>query len=238
MIKKQYQKYLDMQKTYYDEFGKKWSLEEKDPVVGSYEQHNLWPHWEKLLFRDIETKKMTALEYGCGPGRNLIKFNNLFASIDGTDISKEVLNKAKLNLESQSLYNEKIKLIHGSGDIIPVEDNQYDFVFSIICLQHIACYDIRLNIFKEIYRVLKPGGFFSFQMGFGKRNRRTSCGYHENVIDAQKTNGNLDVRIEKESYIQDDLTIKVNFKNYQSIIVEPNCDVHEKWIFVMVQKLI
>ena len=70
MIKKPYQNYLDMQKAYYDRSGKKWSLEEKNPVVGNYEQHNLWPHWEKLLFRDIETKKMIALEYGCGPGKN------------------------------------------------------------------------------------------------------------------------------------------------------------------------
>ena len=227
-----------MQLAYYDEFGKKWSLVEKDPVVGSYEKHNSWPHWEKLLFRDIETKKMLALEYGCGPGRNLIKFNNLFERIDGTDISKELLDKAKLNLDSRSLYNEKVKLIHGSGDDIPVENNQYDLVFSTICLQHIACYDIRLNIFKEIYRVLKPEGFFSFQMGFGRKNRKNSCGYYENVIDAKKTNSGLDVRIEQESYIKDDLTIKLNFKNYQSIIVEPNCDTHEKWIFIMVQKLI
>jgi len=238
MNKKHYQKYLDMQLAYYDEFGKKWSLVEKDPVVGSYEKHNSWPHWEKLLFRDIETKKMLALEYGCGPGRNLIKFNNLFERIDGTDISKELLDKAKLNLDSRSLYNEKVKLIHGSGDDIPVENNQYDLVFSTICLQHIACYDIRLNIFKEIYRVLKPEGFFSFQMGFGRKNRKNSCGYYENVIDAKKTNSGLDVRIEQESYIKDDLTIKLNFKNYQSIIVEPNCDTHEKWIFIMVQKLI
>lgn len=236
MSEKKYQPYLNMQKRYYDKRGKIWSLEEKDLVVGNYENHNSWPHWEKLLFRNIDTSKMVALDYGCGPGRNLIKFNKLFARIDGTDISDELLQKAKLNLESQSLYNNEIQLIHSAGDNIPAPDNQYDFVFSTICLQHIACYSIRFNIFKEIHRVLKPGGILSFQMGFGERNLSTSCDYYADSINAKKTNGNLDVRIEKESYIKDDLTNKLNFKNYESIMIDPNYDVHQKWIFVMVKK--
>lgn len=234
-MQKGYQKYLNMQKTYYDESGKEWSIK-NDQVVGSYDKHNSWPYWEKLLFRNINTKKMLSLEYGCGPGRNLIKFKNIFERIDGIDISKEVLNKAKLNLQSNFCYNENTKLIHGGGDNIPIPDNQYDFVFSTICLQHIACYDIRLNIFKEIYRVLKKDGYFSFQMGFGKRDIETSCDYYENAIHAEKTNGRFDVRIAKESYLKDDLTKIINFKNYTSNIVAPNSDIHEKWIFVMVQK--
>jgi ubiquinone/menaquinone biosynthesis C-methylase UbiE len=236
MSKKEYEIYLNMQKNYYDTSAKQWSIEWKDPVVGSYETHNRWPHWEKLLFRDIDTSKMIALEYGCGPGRNLIKFNKLFARIDGVDISREVLNKAKLNLRSQSLYNDETRLIHCVGDEIPGPGDQYDFVFSTICLQHIACYSIRFNIFKEIYRVLKPGGILSFQMGFGKRPATTSCDYYADSIKAEHTNGKYDVRISNETPLKDDLTDKLNFKKYESIIVDSNKDNHENWIFVMVRK--
>jgi len=237
MINKKYQEYLDMQKTYYDKFGKKWSLKEKNFVVGSYDQHNLWPHWERLLFRDIDTTGMRALEYGCGPGRNLIKFNKLFSQIDGIDISKECLEKAKINLKEHSVVRNT-NLLVGEGDNIPVSNNEYDFVYSVICLQHIACYSIRFNIFKEIYRILKPNGYFSFQMGFGKKDDGSSSEYYEDAITAKKTNGRFDTRIENEDYLKDDLLNKLDFKNYQSSFIDPNKCLHEKWIFVTVQKIL
>lgn len=34
--------YLNMQKTAYDKMAGKWQLNKKDPVVGSYDQHNNW----------------------------------------------------------------------------------------------------------------------------------------------------------------------------------------------------
>jgi len=229
--------YLDMQRRYYNTKGLDWDLHNKDLVVGHYDSHNTWPHWERLLFRDIDTTDMRALEYGCGPGRNLIKFNKLFLQIDGIDISKECLEKAKINLKEHAVVRNT-NLLVGEGDNIPVSDNEYDFVYSVICLQHIACYSIRFNIFKEIYRTLKPNGYFSFQMGFGGRNTVSSAGYYEDATTAKKTNGRFDTRIENEDYLKDDLLNKLNFKNYQSSFIAPNNCIHEKWIFVTVQKIL
>jgi ubiquinone/menaquinone biosynthesis C-methylase UbiE len=230
------EKYLKMQKTYYDNHASLWSLDNKDPVVGSYDSHDKWPHWERLLFRDIDTTDMKALEYGCGPGRNLIKFNKLFSQIDGVDISKMCLEKAKINLEAHSIVRPT-NLLLGEGNNIPANDDTYDFVYSIICLQHIACYSIRFNIFKEVHRVLKSDGQFSFQMGFKHLKNKRSVGYYEDATHIEVTNGKCDTRVDDEACLKDDLLKKLNFKNYQSTIVEPNANSrHEKWIFVTVQK--
>jgi hypothetical protein len=71
-------KYLNMQKTHYEKDAANWSLENRDPVVGTYDLHNQWEDYDRLLFKGIDTQNLKALEYGCGPGRNLIKFSNIF----------------------------------------------------------------------------------------------------------------------------------------------------------------
>jgi hypothetical protein len=47
------------------------------------------------------------------------------------------------------------------------KSDYYDFVLCTITLQHIPVYTIRSKILTDILRVMKPGGLFAFQMGFG-----------------------------------------------------------------------
>ena len=227
--------YLNMQKTQYEIEAFNWSLENKNPVVGSYDEHNNWKDYDDFLFKDIETKNLIALEYGCGPARNLIRFNNIFSQIDGCDISENNIIKAKLNLNHNNIKNYSLYICDGKS--IPAEDKFYDLIFSVICLQHIACYDIRFNIFKDIYRCLKPNGYFCFQMGFGKKNNFNISNYYDNSFNVNITNGLHDVIIEDEKYLINDLQQKLNFKNYKSYIrpTGPG-DYHENWIWVQVQK--
>ena len=157
------QKYLGMQKAFYEREAGKWSLDNRDPVVGSYDQHNAFSEYDTKLFKEFDTTDKVALEYGCGPGRNLVKFHNRFKRIDGVDISQVNLDKAKTNLDRHGIISN---LYLCDGKSIPVENETYDVVFSVICLQHIACYDIRFSIFKEAHRVLKTCGYFCFQMNY------------------------------------------------------------------------
>jgi ubiquinone/menaquinone biosynthesis C-methylase UbiE len=228
-------KYLEMQKLHYEERAQQWSLAKRNPVVGSYDQHNAWPDYDSYLFKNFDTTNLVALEYGCGPARNLVKFADRFHRIDGVDIAEHNLEKAKINLDANNITDYKLFLCNGKN--IPVEDNSYDVVFSVICLQHIACYDIRFEIMKEAYRVLKPNGYFCFQMGYGSKENFTTANYYDNDVHATSTNGKHDVRIEREKYLKDDLINKINFKNYRSDIrpTGPG-DYHENWIWVQVQK--
>lgn len=236
-------KYLDMQKKHYEVAGNAWTLADRDHVVGSYDAHNNWKDYDTYLFKDFDTKNLVAIEYGCGPGRNIIKYIDTFKQVDGVDIARSNLDKALINIHIH-IKKEKNYSITGSrlflcdGKSIPVEDESYDVVFSVICLQHIACYDIRFSIFKDIKRILKPNGYFCFQMGFnGKHQEGTTAGYYENAVDAEVTNGGYDVRVEKEEYLIDDLVKKLGFINYKSDIrpTGPG-DNHKNWIWAQVQK--
>jgi ubiquinone/menaquinone biosynthesis C-methylase UbiE len=158
--------YLKMQNDYYDEYAAKWSLDFRDPVVGSYDAHNNWKDYDEFLFKDFDTSGLVALDYGCGPGRNIVKFNSKFERIDGVDISDVNLEKARVNLQHNNI--EVPNLYVTSGDNLSmIEDNVYDVMFAVICFQHICVHDVRFNILKEAYRVLKDGGKLCFQMGFG-----------------------------------------------------------------------
>ena len=72
--------YLKMQLDHYEKEASKWTLENKNPVVGGYHKHNQWEDYDKFLFKDFNTEELVAIDYGTGPGRNIIKFNNRFCA--------------------------------------------------------------------------------------------------------------------------------------------------------------
>jgi len=223
------QSYLDMQKFQYDRDAAHWSLSHRDPVVGSYDAHNAWSDYDKYLFKDFDTNGLIALEYGCGPGRNIIRYHNRFKRIDGVDISSVVLEKAKINISNAGF--EIPNLIHTNGKAIPCDNETYDVVFSTICLQHICVYEIRNAIMKEIYRVLKPGGYICIQMGYGGKERDAWVKYFDNHYGAEGTNGLCDISIDDQDVLEKDLN-KIGFIAYKSDIlpVGPG-DNHRNWIF-------
>lgn len=228
--------YLGMQNAYYEEYAAKWSLNFRDPVVGSYDAHNNWSDYDEFLFKDFETTNLIALEYGCGPGRNLVKFANRFARIDGIDISAINLEKALLNTKANNTPTPNLYVTSGDN-LSSIEDNQYDCVFSVICLQHICSHEVRFGIMKDIYRVLKPGGYFCFQMGYGGKGEIPTAGYFDNVFDAISTNGHADVSVTDEENLIDDLCAEIGFQNYRSDIRQTGPgDNHKNWIWVQVQK--
>lgn len=224
-----------MQNAHYEEYAKAWSLKFRDPVVGSYDAHNKWPDYDTYLFKDFDTKGLVALEYGCGPARNLIKFQDRFVRVDGIDIAQTNLDKAKINLDDAGVKDYNLYLTSGDN-LSEVASESYDVVFAVICFQHICVHEIRYSILKDVYRVLKPGGYLCFQMGYGGKEGIPTADYFDNVYEATTTNGHADVSIMNEKDIESDL-VKLGYKNYKSDIRETGPgDNHRNWIWIQVQK--
>lgn len=231
--------YLEMQKNYYNREASNWSLQSRDPVVGSYDRHNNFYDYDEYLFPKIDTSGMIAIEYGCGPGRNLIRFKDRFKRIDGVDIAEINLEKAKINLESNHISDSKLFLT--TGDNIPTESSIYDVVFSVICLQHICVHSVRMKIMEDCFRVLKDEGYFCFQMGYGSVRsdgyvKPGSVHYYDNHIQANATNGDSDTRVDNVDFLINDLK-SIGFKEirYHIGAVGPG-DSHGNWIWVQAKK--
>jgi ubiquinone/menaquinone biosynthesis C-methylase UbiE len=229
-------KYSKLQKAQYEREANEWSVENRNPVVGSFDAHNSWNDYENLFKNMSNLSEKKVLDFGCGPGRNLVKYEKTFKQIDGIDISEKNLEKAIEWIQYNNLNVNKFRLYISNGiDCSNVENNEYDIIISTICLQHICVYEIRYNIFKEFYRILKKGGHIAIQMGYGKNSPQT-VGYFDNFYEASGTNRTCDVCIENPNQIESDLQ-SIGFKNFQYTIGQTGPgDCHPNWIYFNVEK--
>lgn len=229
-------KYTKMQQNQYDQDASQWSVDNRDPVVGTFDNHNLWKDYDDFLFKGIDTSDKVALDFGCGPGRNIVKFANCFKTIDGVDISQVNLDNALKWFEHNKITITPRLFKNDGVDISVITDNDYyDVVFSTICMQHICVHDIRVSLLKDFYRVLKPGGSICIQMGYGTNHPRT-VGYYDNFYDAPGTNSMMDTRVEDPQQLKGDLEA-IGFTDFDFDIrpVGPG-DGHTNWIFFRAKK--
>ncbi len=92
------------------------------------------------------------LDIGCGTGNFSIKLAKMGCKVTGIDISQPMLEEAEKKAEKLNLdINFK------KGDVLNLEfdDNKFDSVFSMAAIEFIK--DLE-TAFKEIKRVVKPGG--------------------------------------------------------------------------------
>lgn len=95
------------------------------------------------------------LDMGCGAGFDLNFFGSQGLSLYGFDASEEMVKLSKMR-------NKEADIKLGKFDQIPFESNFFDFVVSKWAIQTASDID---PIYKEVLRVLKPGGEFVFLAG-------------------------------------------------------------------------
>lgn len=106
----------------------------------------------------IPQGKLSVLEIGCGDGQFLYDNRSKWKKIIGVDISPSLLLKAeKRNYKVSARFD----LADYGVSPMPYKSNQFDIVVSIATMQY--TYNIDLLI-SEIYRVLKRGGIFIFEV--------------------------------------------------------------------------
>ncbi len=225
-------KYTKMQKDFYE-------AEAKHMAINDHKEHNANPdYWHVLLGvleNDFIKDGFTALDFGCGTGRNVHNLINncIWKRVDGVDISAANTVEARKKLEDDKFTNFNLYVNNGV-DLSILPSDEYNFVMSTIVFQHISVHEIRYSLMSEIFRVLKKDGVFSFQMGVGTTNHpdHKSVGYFENYYDAQSTNSGCDVMIENPADLVDDLE-KIGFKNVTYVIKQSFSDnAHPQWIYV------
>jgi ubiquinone/menaquinone biosynthesis C-methylase UbiE len=111
-----------------------------------------WPdfqhHWQHYGLNPD-----SCLEVGCGAGRMTRCLQKYFTTVHAVDVSEGMISYAKRHCDPS------IVTFHlTSGDRLPLAANAVSAVFSVIVFQHLQSDDGGAGYFREIYRVLSPGG--------------------------------------------------------------------------------
>lgn len=114
------------------------------------------PAWDDsmILLRDLVAQRLpeqaSVLDAGCGHGNFVIdELRDRISHAVGIDVNREVMSK-NICLD---------EVVIGRLEALPFENGIFDAVISLWVLEHLEKPE---DVFAQIFRVLKPGGFFAF----------------------------------------------------------------------------
>ncbi len=96
------------------------------------------------------------LDYGCGTGALLEKLLARGISCEGAEFSSNYIEIVNSRFKDNPLFNG-IELLNGLPT--PYKDNTFGMIFLNDVIEHLLPDELE-NTIQEIYRILKPGGFF------------------------------------------------------------------------------
>jgi len=98
----------------------------------------------------------SILDFGCGCGR-MVRHWKKFSQIEvhGSDYNPELINWCKNNLKFAKFQ------VNSLAPPINYPDNKFDFMYMMSVFTHLS-EELQAGWIKEIFRILKPGGFLFF----------------------------------------------------------------------------
>ena len=113
---------------------------------------------DKLLDLLAIQESMNILEIGCGTGYTACNVAEKYScKVVGIDLSDKMINRAQERVQKRNLQDQ-VEFRVADATKLPFEDSSFDIVFLESVVNIIGVPDVIQNVFKEISRVLKPGG--------------------------------------------------------------------------------
>jgi len=99
-----------------------------------------------------KNKSINVLDLGCGAGNSIDLFRSINPGISWFGVDVESSPEGKLRTRTDGDFSTY------DGVNLPYEENFFDFIYSNQVLEHVRHPDALL---KDVFRVLKPGGYFT-----------------------------------------------------------------------------
>lgn len=106
---------------------------------------------------DPEFHPDRALDFGCGVGRILLPLASHATHAVGIDVSRSMLEEARINCERQGVQNTQLVQLSESESGFPSLDGTFDFIHSYIVFQHIPTRR-GVDLLRDLMAHLSPGG--------------------------------------------------------------------------------
>ena len=132
-----------------------------DIDLGSRKRSTIEKTANWILNTQKEKGKLNILDLGCGPGLYTEIFAEKGHSVTGIDISKNSIEYARKSAEGKKM---DITYLNTSYLEVNLESNKYDLVVLIYTDLGVLIPNEREYLLKMIYRVLKKGGTFIFDV--------------------------------------------------------------------------
>ncbi|PHS14028.1 MAG: methyltransferase type 11 [Kangiella sp.] len=133
-----------------------------DQIADAYANNLDYPHTKEylqyldgVLSDEVGEQSLgICAEICCGTGEAFDLYQSQIETGIGIDISTAMLSYA------QKKHPKHLHFIQGDATALPLQSNSFDTVFILGGIHHVP---ERIALFKEVFRVLKPGGKFIYR---------------------------------------------------------------------------
>lgn len=129
-------------------------------------EHEKKPKDQEILRRFSQEigDRRPVWDFGCGPGQTANYLKNLGIEISGLDLSKKILEQART-------IHPEIHFRKGNILELEFENDSIAGVVAFYAIVHFTEEQVEIT-FREVFRVLQPGGIFLFTYHIGEETIR------------------------------------------------------------------
>ena len=125
-------------------------------------EHEKKPKDQEILRRFSKElgNRRPVWDFGCGPGQTAKYLKNLGVEISGLDLSEKILEQARI-------LHPGIHFRRGNILSLKFENNSIAGIVAFYAIVHFSKEQVGIA-FREVFRVLQPGGIFLFTFHIGE----------------------------------------------------------------------
>ena len=111
----------------------------------------------RFLPEEMKAAGARGLDLGCGQGWYASELARMGYRMNGCDLSEKQIEHARSFAAKEGV---SVDFTVADASRLPYGDESFDFAYAVNMVHHLTVLETREQVFREVARVLKPGGVF------------------------------------------------------------------------------